>query len=210
MAAKEKPAKEKPKRDMLQLAIILGIAVFLIAIGYYESVRSPTAVPNATAPEIISIDNTTVVSQPLDTTEGCPLYNTDVPQTFNFQMLHKDRSENAQLMYELHYRCDCGADCEASCGYNYTELTGNAEVPIIRFSDTDVMDLLINGDVRQTFPLKCTQSQTIIYLTDEQCDFNYDCYFFGDLIAERLTYPALNGYTCDAIFRNCDRIVIAE
>lgn len=206
MAAK--PA-QKFRQEHINLLILLGVAALLIGIGYSRlgQERAAPSAPNATE-TLIAIDNTTVISQPLETDEGCPLYDAEIPQLFTFQLLRKDKTENIDLLYSLHYRCDCGPDCAADCGAEYEDLTGSMVIPILRFSDNDVMELFVQGQLRETFKLKCTKSQTIIYLTDEQCEFTYDCSFFDKLMGERLPYEALRDHTCDAILRNCDAITV--
>lgn len=217
MATKQKQ-KDDPKagkrREYLGLLVLAIIAAVLITIGYLQIQNATPKSVNLSQEEVITVDNRTVISEPspsepAPSAEGCPLYSADTPQTFNFQLLHKDKSDNSKLPYELRYSCTC-AECTAGCGMNYTDLVGGVSIPIIRFSDADLMTLYVNGERRDSFPLKCTQSQTVIYLTDEECKFSYDCYFFDDLVAEKLTYQALNSYTCDSIARNCDEITLKE
>lgn len=206
MAKGTKPQhKQKPRRNYLPLLILLGLALALIALGYFRLMSQPPPQVNRT---FIAIDNSTMISNPLETEEGCPLYRSDAPQLFMFQLQRKDKSENTELLYTLRYHCDCGPDCSAECGADYDDLAGSVTIPIFRFSDNDTMELLVQGQSREEFRLKCTEAQTIIYLTNEECTFTYDCYFFDRLVAERLPYEALRDYTCDAVDRTCATIIV--
>src|SRR3989344_821200 len=168
-----KPKSKGAKRDYRGIVIVLVLALLFIGIGYFslQKPQASSAVPKS--------ENLTP-NVPLNTSGGCPLYEGNTPQTFSFQIFHKDKTTNPNLMYTLQYHCDCASDCAQGCGYNYTDITGNNDVPIIRFSDTDGMDLLVGGQVVESFNLKCTQTQTVIYLTDEECSFSYNCYFFNN------------------------------